>query len=121
MSSASHPEVEVKEHPNFRTINVGGVYGMPVGMRFEVVLYSEQLEVAKALSSVQTIMPPSVSRTLECRLIIDPFQAKSIAQWLTAQVNAFEKQFGHIPSTEELQEKASIEADNKKENKGVYQ
>jgi len=92
---------------------------LPVGMRFEVVLYSEQLEVARALSSVQTPMPPSVSRILECRLIIDPFQAKSIAQWLTAQVNAFEKQFGHIPSAEELQEKATgTEAENKK---GLYQ
>jgi hypothetical protein len=119
MSAAIPPEIEVKEHPNFRTINVGGVYGMPVGMRFEVVLYSEQLEVARALSSVQTPMPPSVSRILECRLIIDPFQAKSIAQWLTAQVNAFEKQFGHIPSAEELQEKTiSSEAENKK---GLYQ
>ena len=91
---------------------------MPVGMRFEVVLYSEQLEVAKALSSVQTIMPPSVSRTLECRLIIDPFQAKSIAQWLTAQVNAFEKQFGHIPSTEELQEKLVLKQTTKRKTKG---
>jgi len=119
MSAAIPPEIEVKEHPNFRTINVGGVYGMPVGMRFEVVLYSEQLDVARALSSVQTPIPPSVSRILECRLIIDPFQAKLIAKWLTAQVNAFEKQFGHIPSAEELQEKTiSSEAENKK---GLYQ
>jgi len=34
-------------------------------------------------------------------------------------VNAFEKQFGHIPSAEELQEKATgTEAENKK---GLYQ
>jgi len=121
MSSAISPEIEVKEHPNFRTINVGGVYGMPLGMHFEVIVYSEQFEVAGALSSAQMTMPPRVNRTIECRLIIDPFQAKSIVQWLTTQVNAFEKQFGHIPSAEELQQKAaSTEADNEKKNNGVY-
>lgn len=54
MSAAIPPEIEVKEHPNFRTINVGGVYGMPVGMRFEVVLYSEQLEVASVVIGSNT-------------------------------------------------------------------
>jgi len=121
MSTGITPEIEVKEHPNFRTINVGGVYGMPLCMHFEVIVYSEQFEVAGALSSVQMTMPPRVNRTIECRLIIDPFQAKSIIQWLTTQVNAFEKQFGHIPSAEELQQKASAEAENENKNKGVYQ
>jgi hypothetical protein len=122
MNAAITPEIEVKEHPNFRTINVGGVYGMPLGMHFEVIVYSEQFEVAGALSSAQMTMPPRVNRTIECRLIIDPFQAKSIVQWMTTQVDAFEKQFGHIPSAEELQQKAaSNEAENEKKNKRVYQ
>ena len=57
---------------------------------------------------------------MECRLIIDPFQAKSIAQWLTAHVNAFESQYGHIPSPEELQQKtANTEADETKKTTGV--
>src|SRR2546428_505231 len=93
MNAAITPEIEVKEHPNFRTINVGGVYGMPLGMHFEVIVYSEQFEVAGALSSAQMTMPPRVNRTIECRLIIDPFQAKSIVQWLTTQVNAIENHF----------------------------
>ena len=27
MSDAKSPEIQVKEHPNFRTINVNGVFG----------------------------------------------------------------------------------------------
>lgn len=120
MSSSKTPEIEVREHANFRTINVGGVYGMPLGMHFEVIIYSEQFEVGEALASPNMIAPPKVNRTIECRLIIDPFQAKSIVQWLTAQVNAFERQFGHIPSAEEIQQQ-NLEQEKEKQNKGVYQ
>ena len=114
------PEIEIKENPNFRTINVGGVFGGPLDTRFELTIFSQHYEASEGFASgQQTNDPRKLSRTLECRLIIDPFQAKSIAQWLTAQVNAFEKQFGHIPSAEELQEKTtSTEAENKK---GLYQ
>ena len=120
LNLASPPEIEVKEDPNFRTINVGGVFGTPIGMRFEVIIYSEHLDPTKALASAQQNIQAKVSRTLECRLIIDPFQAKSIAQWLTAHVNAFESQYGHIPSPEELQQKtANTEADETKKTTGV--
>jgi hypothetical protein len=120
MSSSKTPEIEVREHVNFRTINVGGVYGMPLGMHFEVIVYSEQFQVEEALASPNMTAAPKVNRTIECRLIIDPFQAKSIVQWLSAQVNAFEKQFGHIPSADEIQQQ-NIELDKEKKNKGVYQ
>ena len=99
---------------------MGGVYGTQMGMRFEVIIYSEHLDATKALASPQENIPPKVTRTLECRLVIDPFQAKSIAQWLTAHVNAFENQYGHIPSPEELQQKvANTEAEDKKSTTGV--
>ena len=120
MTSNKTPEIKVSEHVDFRTINVGGVYGMPLGMHFEVIIYSEQFEVQDALASPNMTAPPKVNRTLECRLIIDPFQAKSIVQWLTAQVDAFERQFGHIPSAEEIQQQ-NLEQDKEKKHKGVYQ
>jgi hypothetical protein len=82
-------------------------------MNFEVIVYSEQFEVGEALAPPNMIAPPKVNRTIECRLIIDPFQAKSIVQWLTAQVNAFERQFGHIPSAEEIQQQ-NLEQEKKK-------
>jgi hypothetical protein len=102
------PAIEVKEYPNFRTINVNWMYITRPGMYFEAIVYSQQTEIGKTLSSFQaTVPPPTISRTLECRLVTDPFTAKSIAQILTAQVNEFETQFGHIPSIEELQQKTT--------------
>jgi hypothetical protein len=107
LNQAGTPEIEVNENPNFRTINVGGVYGSPMGMRFEVIVYSEHLDATKALASAQQNTNAKVSRTLECRLVIDPLQAKAIAQWLTAHVNAFESQYGHIPSAEDWERNAT--------------
>jgi hypothetical protein len=114
------PEIDVKEHPNFRTIDVGGIYGTQMFMHFEVNIYSKHLDATKGLASGQTNIPAKVSRTLECRLIIDPFHAKLIGQWLMAQVSAFEKQYAHIPSVEELQQKtANAEAEDKAKNPAI--
>ncbi len=119
MNTPSTPEIEVKEHPNFRTISVGGAYSTQNGMRFEVMVYSEHVEVSEALASVQQIIPTKYIRTLECRLVIDPFRAKLITQTLTAQLNAFEQQWGHIPSNEELQQKSANTEEAKKKTAGV--
>jgi hypothetical protein len=113
------PEIDVKEHPNFRTIDVGGIYTARMGMHFEVSIFSEHLDEMKALA--QPNMPAKVSRTLECRLIIDPFHTKIIAQWLMGQVDAYENQFGHIPTAEEMQQKmANTEAKDNKNTTSVY-
>lgn len=123
MNETKYPEIEAKEHPNFRTINVNGVFGGPRGMYFEVVIFSDELKVVKALSTANiTPEKSTISRTLECRLIIDPLQAKDIAQWLTKHVNEYEKHFGRIPSPEEIQGKpADPESANDKNTKAVYQ
>lgn len=103
----SPPEVETSEHPNYRTINVNGVFGGHRAMFFEIVVYSDELKATKALSSAQVAPDKStVKRTLECRLLIDPYQAKSIALWLNQHVAEYEKLFGRIPSPEELNAKA---------------
>ena len=92
-------EVEVKEHPNFRTITVGNVYGILHDMRFEIILYSQYFEATKPL---------------ECRLLIDPVKAKLIAQWLTWRVNAFEQEYGVIPTADQQQKGAGVGAEDKK-------
>src|SRR5919107_2392859 len=109
MSGVNIPEIEAKEHPNYRTINVNGVFGGLKGMYFEVVVISDELKATKALSTSTASENPILNRTLECRLVIDPLQAKSIAQWLTAHVSEYEKRFGRIPSAEELQDKSGID------------
>ena len=116
------PEIEAREHPNFRTINVSGAYGGVRPMYFEVVLYSDEFKLTKVLSTAKTSDKPLVNRTIECRLIIDPFQAKIISQWLASHVNEYESKFGRIPSPEEIQDKApSSKSDNNKNTKTVYQ
>lgn len=75
-------------------------------MYFEVILYSDELVAADALSSAEIATErSSVKRTLECRLIIDPFQAKTIHDWLGKHIADYEKVFGRVSSPEELADK----------------
>jgi hypothetical protein len=123
MSDTKSPEIQVREHPNFRTINVNGVFGGPRGMYFDIVLFSDESKVASALSSLK-IAPErtTINRTLECRLIIDPLNAKAISQWLMLSITEYEKQFGRIPSPEELLDKhENMDSDFNKSSKTVYQ
>jgi hypothetical protein len=123
MSDTKSPEIQVREHPNFRTINVNGVFGGPRGMYFDIVLFSDESKVASALSSLK-IAPErtTINRTLECRLIIDPLNAKAISQWLMLSITEYEKQFGRIPSPEELLDKhENMDSDLNKSSKTVYQ
>jgi len=101
------PDIETEEHPNYRTIHVDGILGHFKSMYMEAILYSDEIKAAKALSQAQLAPEKtSIKRTLECRLIIDPFQAKIIANWLNTNIQTYEKQFGRIPSPEELQAKS---------------
>ena len=123
MNDTKSPEIQVREHPNFRTINVNGVFGGARGMYFDIVLFSDESKVASALSSL-TIAPErtTINRTLECRLIIDPLNAKAISQWLMLSITEYEKQFGRIPSPEELLDKhENMDSDLNKSSKTVYQ
>lgn len=123
MSDTKSPEIQVREHPNFRTINVNGVFGGARGMYFDIVLFSDESKVASALSSLK-IAPErtTINRTLECRLIIDPLNAKAISQWLMLSITEYEKQFGRIPSPEELLDKReNMNSDLNNSSKTVYQ
>ena len=123
MSDAKSPEIQVKEHPNFRTINVNGVCGGARGMYFDIVLFSDESKVGSALSTIRTAPEKTtINRTLECRLIIDPLNAKAISQWLMLSIAEYEKQFGRIPSPEELLDKhETLDLELDKSSKTVYQ
>ena len=93
------PDVKTEQHPSYRTINVNGVFGGLRGMYVDAILYSEELNAKEALSSADiSPLKTSINRTLECRLVIDPLQAKSLAEWLMSKVNEYEIRFGRIPS-----------------------
>ena len=99
-------KIEVKEHPNYRTINVNGVYGSHRPQYFEVILYSEEVDAKDVLASPENPqIRPTVKRTLETRLVINPFTAKSILYWLNQNVAEYERLFGRIPSPEEVNSK----------------
>lgn len=114
------PQVKVQEHPNFRTITVGGLYGLLNGAHYEIYLYSQYFDPGKPLETFDSSFtyPNRYNRILECRLLIDPINAKSIARWLTEKVNEYEEQFGNIPSTECQQQTAEV-GDIKKTVPGV--
>ena len=122
-SDAKSLEIQVKEHPNFRTINVNGGFGGARGMYFDIVLFSDESKVSSALSTIGTAPEKTtINRTLECRLIIDPLNAKAISQWLMLNIAEYEKQFGRIPSPEELLDKhENVDLELNKSSKTVYQ
>jgi hypothetical protein len=100
------PKVELVEHPNYRTINVSGVIGGHRPMFFEAVLFSNELKVTEALTDAELNPERShIKRTIECRLVMDPFEAKIMATWLNSEIATYEKNYGRIPSPEEVNSK----------------
>lgn len=102
MSEQEEPKVEVVKDPNYRTIIVNGVIGGHRPGFFEAIVYSEEMISEDALAKLRP--EPSkirVRRVLQCRLIIDPVQAKSLAKWLAQHVSEYEKTFGRIITPDE--------------------
>jgi len=104
--SEKPPKFVVQKDEHYRDIIVNGVYGGRRPGYFEAILYTDELSGDEALRSV----PPDtgkivIRRTIQCRLVIDPVQAKSIARWLSNHVAEYEKEFGKIPFPEEIERK----------------
>ncbi len=96
------PKVEVSEDPQYKSINVSGVFGGQRPGYFEAILFTDQLEAREALSSVNPILERAyIRRTLQCRLIIDPVTAKSILGWLENSIKQYEQVWGKIASPED--------------------
>jgi len=91
------PEIIVEKSPDYKTIIVSGVFGGHRPGFFEVIVYTDELVADEALSSV----PPDtdkikVKRTLQCRLVMDPVEAKSFFEWFKQHMEQYEKEFGEI-------------------------
>jgi len=91
------PKIEVEKDPQYKTIIVSGVFGGHRPGFFEAVIYTDEIVADEALKSI----PPDarkiyVKRVIKCRLLMDPFQAKSFAEWLMRHVKEYEKKFGEI-------------------------
>jgi len=91
------PEVILERAPDYRTIIVSAIYGGHRPGYFEVIVYTDEMVADEVLASI----PPAterlkIKRTLQCRLVIDPIQAKSLMRWFKEHIEAYEKQFGEI-------------------------
>ena len=103
-------KIDVVRDDSYRTIVVNGVFGGHRPGFFEAIIYTDEMVADEALSS----MPPSpekvkIRRILQCRLIMDPIQAKSLLNWLSNHISEYEKKFGRIPiPSEAKQEKKEL-------------
>ena len=101
------PEIEIEDATTYKRIVVAGVFGGTRPGGVHAVLYSERMNARKALM----VQPPEpqrivLKRTIECELIIDPLQLKSIHLWLGEKIKTYEKLYGSIPSPEEVGSRA---------------
>jgi len=89
--------MEVIRDQNYRTIIVSGLFGGHRPGFFEAVLYTDEMVADEALKTgAGEPTKVYIRRTLQCRLLLDPVQAKSIAKWLTGYISEYEKTFGKI-------------------------
>jgi len=97
------PEIKSEYAEQYRRIYVADVFGGIVAGGLEVALYSEHRDIQKALEThpVSTART-SIKRIVECELLIDPMQMKSIHKWLDGKIKEYEQAFGTIPSPEEV-------------------
>jgi len=110
MAQKVPPKVEIHKDEKYRTIIVSGVFGGHRPGFFEAILYTDELVADETLSTaVPSPEKAYLRRTLQCRLIMDSFQAKNFAQWLIYHVNEYEKLFGKIPAPEEVKQRSKGE------------
>ncbi|MDP6627926.1 MAG: hypothetical protein QGG50_08490 [Methanopyri archaeon] len=97
MDEEEMPQMVFKERDGYRTVNVNGVFGGPRPGFFEVIVFSEETDPTEAFGTAAIDPGQAVfRRTAEVRLVIDPYQAKSIAAWLSRNVEEYERMFGPI-------------------------
>ena len=101
------PEIDAVESPTYKRFNVAGVFGGTRPGGVHAVLYSERMNAQKALTS----QPPQpqrvvIKRTIECELVIDPLQLKSIYDWVGSKIKEYETMYGRILSPEEIASRA---------------
>lgn len=106
------PEIKSEYSQAFRRIYAAGFVGGIVPAGLEAVVYSEMRDVGKVLET-QPLSGnrTTIKRTVECELVIDPMQMKSLHKWLTVKIAEYEKLFGTIPSPEEVESRSKRRPD----------
>jgi hypothetical protein len=97
------PEIQSEYSTNYRRINATGIFGGITPSGLEAIVYSEERRADRVLQSPN--LSPNriyIKRTVECELLIDPMQMKSMYRWLEEKIREYERIFGPIPSPEEV-------------------
>ena len=101
------PEIESEESSEYRRILVSGVFGGVKPGGVNALVYSERTDAVKALKTHQPEPQRIVlRRTIECELLLDPLQLKSLHLWLGVKIKEYEALYGRIPSPEEIASRA---------------
>src|SRR5690348_17704805 len=95
------PEIKGETSPTYKRILVTGLFGSVQPFGLQVMVYSTQQNIEKVIAS-EPLAPQRtiIQRFVECELIVDPMQMKSIHQWLGIKISEYEQLFGKIPSPE---------------------
>ena len=110
--SMDMPEFDSDYAGDHKKIVVAGVLGRisPLGALWTV--YSELTDATNVLKAQRPAANRAVvRRTVECDLVIDPMQMKTMHMLLDRQIKEYERMWGPIPSPEELQSRRRRDGD----------
>ncbi|MDF2738497.1 MAG: hypothetical protein K0S93_2358 [Nitrososphaeraceae archaeon] len=94
---------------NYRRIVVAGLFGNISPLGLEAIVYSQERLPEKVLETEPLSLDKvTLKRTAECDLIIDPLEMKSIYEWLGRKIVEYEKVFGEIPSSTDLEKRLGV-------------
>ena len=89
--------IEVIESEKYNDIIANGFVARRQGVNFEFVIWSERPELAETLAeNPPNVQKTHMKRTVECRLLMDPFQAKLLLKSIQNMVKEYENIFGKI-------------------------
>lgn len=102
------PKFQSEYSSTYKRINVTGIFGGIIPGGLEAIVFSEERRAELALET-QPISSDrmTIKRTIEAELLIDPMQMKAINRWLGEKIKEYEKIFGPIPSSEEVERRST--------------
>jgi hypothetical protein len=101
------PKIQVEYSPKFNRIVIGGLFGSIQSFGLEAFVYSNHLQIDEVIATEPASTEKTIiKRTIECELLADPIQMKSMYNWLGTKIEEYEKPFGMIPSLQDIQSKA---------------
>lgn len=111
MSDIPVREVKIQSERsiNYRKIIVSGLFGNISPMGLEAIVYSQE-RLPEPVLETEPLSTDKVTlrRIAECELIIDPLEMKSIYDWLGKKIAEYEKVFGDIPSSQDLEKRLGV-------------